>query len=299
MMKILVLFAVLILMTSCGADIAEITSVTETTTVSSESLTETMTETTTAKTTTAAPIISTYETTTTVYNPLRNAVELNDVFYIDRDKSNLYLVIDEKITDQITLLKGNIRSFYLRSTQSVFNNGGVSLGNASITFNIPPAIVAGDQYYIAIDGKIEELKFLVDGKKLELNNCNNPVPEGILPISDISFAEYINPEYVLNAEDLGFEGKVTFTYNFETNTFDGEVWHNDKAAEDIIMKHFKFSDIYYDIVSVSESKIEARVISFDGVNSVYDYTIEPSNMVFERNENGWYISQYPLGWKTP
>jgi hypothetical protein len=93
-MKYIVLTFLLIFLTSCGADIAEMTSVTnsitETTTVSSESLTETMTVKTATTTTTTAPIISTYETTATIYIRLQNAVKLNDVFYIDRDKSIIY-----------------------------------------------------------------------------------------------------------------------------------------------------------------------------------------------------------------
>jgi hypothetical protein len=404
-MKILILFMVLILMTSCGADIAETASVTssvaETTVVSSESLTETMTATTTAKTTTTAPIISTYETTTTVYNQLKNAVELNDVFYIDIDKSILYLFIDGEITDKMEVADEFVFDFSLRSAESVYENGSIQNPRTPVTFNIPPAIIVGERYYIALDRKITELKFLIEGKELDLEGGVGPVPAGILPISDISFAEYINPEYVLNAEELGFEGKAIFTYNADNHTFEGEVWHNDKSAEAIAtglfnnLDKFAFLTIpseyyltitpenrlgdksklvefdnyshkyskgaiegyrtsdefmnliksiytdeiaetifnellndsdsdpkilekdgvlyflsyeeesfyyyeniyhYLDIVSVSENRIEARIVSSIPVNDKYDYKIEYSNMVFGKTENGWRISYTPFEW---
>jgi hypothetical protein len=285
-MKYLILSVLLIFLTSCGADIAEMTSVTssvtETTTVSSESITEPTTATTTAKTTTTAPPISTYETTTTVYNPLRNAVELNDVFYFDRDKSIIYLVIDGEITDQIEVADAYVikDSIYFRSAESYSTDIGVFLPNNRVYFNIPTAIVVENKFYIADETKIKELKFLIDGKELELKYGPGPDYEEVLKLSDTSFIQYIRPDYVINAEELSFEGKVTFAYNPDTLTFEGEVWHNDKTAEAIAkelndnaynLTHIRRIPTEYSFTISQETRVgdKSKLVKFDGYNGYY------------------------------
>jgi hypothetical protein len=226
-------------------------------------------------------------------DPLDNAYYLNDAFYCDYENEIVYLVIDDEITDQMAVTDAFVRNAAF-TTNETFYNGGTGPILRDVNFSMLPGITVDNRYYIAVDRKITELKFLIDGKELEFTDSDISAHVRVYPLSDISFAEYIDPKFVINAEELEFEGIIIYTYNSDNHTFEGEFWHNDKTAEAIIREFYIYPDYNFDIFSVSENKIEARVIYSPPDNGTNYFWVEPFNLILEKNENGWYESQNPF-----
>jgi hypothetical protein len=172
-----------------------------------------------------------------VHDIIENGEKFNDVFYYYAKYDTVYLFQNNEIIDTLRY------KYYRYDTPDFFYSSINAMDDIKVDFDIPPYFKNERKMFNSYNGRISEVKFIVDGINIYDIEERPGFLNYVYKTGERSFVIYVkdfNDHYSENIR------KLEFTYNPENNCFEGEYINNESPeAEKIAREMYMKDDALY------------------------------------------------------